>query len=226
MFAKIKDTFFSFKTKAGLYVDLAKEKFGFLREYFLILKGKVLEQVEIAKNDRVERKRILILFFTSIFLLDYLMLCYHIDKNIFDIFPSIPQLDIRKEITVYLPSLDGKTLMPEKRLIPGFESDKRFAEYLCTTVKKGSRYENTALVVPVDIFVTEIWLYHESPDEVHCVFDIEPATLTTGKSIKIIPGSEALFREALEKTVTENIPAIKKVTVLEKGIPAKRLWEL
>jgi len=42
----------------------------------------------------------------------------------------------------------------------------------------------------------------------------------------VIPGSEDNFRAALEKSITENIPSIKRVVVLEKGVPLKRLWEV
>jgi len=46
------------------------------------------------------------------------------------------------------------------------------------------------------------------------------------KEIVVVKGSEQMFREALEKTIIENIPGIKKVILLEKGVPGKRLWEI
>ena len=39
-----------------------------------------------------ERNRVLIILFSLLLIIDYFMICLHIEKNIFDIFPSIPLL--------------------------------------------------------------------------------------------------------------------------------------
>jgi len=42
----------------------------------------------------------------------------------------------------------------------------------------------------------------------------------------VVKGSEQMFKESLEKTITENVPGIKKVILLEKGVPFRKLWEI
>ena len=55
-------------------------------------------------NDVKEKNRIILLALSSLFVLDYMMFSYHIDKNIFDIFPSIPVLENKKTVNIYIPS--------------------------------------------------------------------------------------------------------------------------
>ena len=57
-----------------------------------------------------------------------------------------------------------------------------------------------------------------------CVIDLSPATLE--KDMNVVKGSEQMFKESLEKTITENVPGIKKVILLEKGVPFRKLWEI
>jgi len=64
----------------------------------------------------------------------------------------------------------------------------------------------------------------ENKDGRICVIDLSPVILE--KEINVVKGSEQMFRESLEKTITENIPGIKKVILLEKGVPFKKLWEI
>ena len=182
---------------------------------------------ENLKNNKKERNRFLILLFSFIFLLDYFMFCYHTDKNIFDIFPSIPLLSEKKSINIYLPATDGKTLLNEKRLIPDFDSEKRLAAYLFKLVIKGSERENTRIAVPVDLFIRKIWVYKndKSPSSSKsCIIDVEPTELTDNS--KRIKGSEQNFKNAVRKTIMKNLSGISDVTILVRGIPGKILWEI
>jgi hypothetical protein len=175
--------------------------------------------------DRKEKTRRLILLFAFLFLFDYLMYCLHTEKNIVDIFPEIPSLDHNKRVSVYVPSLDGGSFIKEKRSIPVYDSDEKTAKALFEFVVKGSIFENTAMAVPVDLFVRKVWIYRRGNGNGKvCVFDCEPAELRS--NITVIKNSESLFKRALEKTVTENIPSVKTVLVLEKGVPGTALWEL
>jgi hypothetical protein len=172
-----------------------------------------------------ERTRRLIILFASLFILDYLMYCLHTDKNVADIFPEIPALDHQKQVSIYIPGLDGATIMNERRSIPVYDSDERTARILFEMVAQGSRYDNTSLAVPVDLFVRQVWIYGKGGNAAKvCVFDIEPAELRP--DVGPIINSERLFKSALEKTIKENIPSIKTVMILEKGVPGAPLWEL
>lgn len=195
------------------------------------IRGGVSRVIAKVKTDIVnypekkERNRRLIILFASLFLFDYLIYCFHSGKNILDIFPSLPSLDSVKDATLYLPSLDGKSIFAEKRRIPALDSDEKTARELFNLVSRGSLYENTAQVVPVELLVNRVWIYGKSRGNGRiCVFDVEPAELSG--NVEIIKNSEDLFNRALEKTVTSNIPSIKKIIILEKGIPGARLWEL
>ncbi|MCP4135606.1 MAG: hypothetical protein GY754_31850 [bacterium] len=166
-----------------------------------------------------ERNRVYILAFSSLFLLNYLMFCLHTNQNIFNIFPSIPMLDDKKIVTIYLPYLDGKTILKEEREVPQFENEKNLVKYLFQSVVKGRKNENTANAVPVNLFVRKIWIHETS-----CIIDVAPSMLESNSII--IEGSESTFREAVEKTIVENIPSIKKVLLLGRGIPGNKLWEI
>ena len=174
--------------------------------------------------DGKERTRRLIVLFASLFILDYLMYCLHTDKNIADIFPDIPSLDQQKQVSIYIPGLDGTSISHERRSIPVYDNDEQTARILFEMVTQGSRYDNTSLAVPVDLFVRKVWVYAKSRSAGKvCVFDIEPAELRP--DIGPIKNSESMFKSALEKTIKENIPSIKTVMVLEKGVPGAPLWE-
>jgi hypothetical protein len=96
---------------------------------------------------------------------------------------------------------------------------------LFSLVAAGSYYENNALNVPVKYTIKKVWITGtESGDGRICAIDLMPAIL--GKDIKVVKNSEVLFRESLEKTIVENVPGIKKVIVLEKGVPFRKLWEI
>lgn len=213
-----------------------KEKAGVLKQKAVFLFNTHVKARVIRFADRIraefidfpngkERTRRLILLFASIFLLDYLMYCLHTDKNIADIFPEIPSLDHQKQVTIYIPGLDGETVTHERRSIPEYDNDERTAQILFEMVAQGSRYDNTSRAVPVDLFVRKVWIYGKGGKAAKvCVFDVEPAELRP--DMGPIKNSERLFKSALEKTIKQNIPSIKTVMVLEKGVPGVPLWEL
>lgn len=169
--------------------------------------------------DPLKKKRFIILAISITFIADYVMFSYITDKNIFDIFPSIPALESKKEINIYIPFSKESKIIKETRSVPEYENKESYVKFLVQTVIKGSIYENTAISVPMELFVKLVWI----KDGV-CAIDLEPGTLSDRS--KVIPGSEILFKQALEKTVSENIPEIKKVYFLERGIPNKDLWEV
>jgi hypothetical protein len=189
-----------------------------LKDAYSRLKSRAMEYKSRLDADRIEKNRFMVLFISSLLIMDYVLFCFHADKNLFDIFPSFPALDCREERTVYLPDTDGKTLLKEKRLIAVSEDNDEFIRSLFRIILRGSIYENTSISVPVDTFIRKVWLTGDT-----CVIDLALSTLL--EDARIIEGSEANFRLAVEKTVLSNIPSIKNVVILEKGIPGKPIWE-
>lgn len=183
------------------------------------IRERILGYRRIVSSDSIERNRFLILFISFLFVFDYLVFCYHTEKNPFDIFPSMPVLDDKKLINVYLPDLDGKSILKESRRVSIVDNGEGFIRLLFKMVVKGSYFENTSAVVPVDIAIRRIWIYNGT-----CIIDLMLATLDD--NVDSIPGSEKTFREALEKTIVENIPSVKRVVILERGIPGKNVWEM
>jgi hypothetical protein len=215
----------SIRTGAG---NMKRQAVAFYNEQ---VKARVLSIVTLVRTeiidypDKKERTRRLILLFTSLFILDYLMYCLHTDKNIADIFPELTPREEGKTVRVYLPDMDGVTILTERRSIPLYDSDEKKAHVLFEMVVKGSMYDNTAMAVPAGLFVRKIWLYgKEGGRNKICVFDLEPAELRS--KVTVIKNSENLFKRALEKTITENIPSVKTIIVLEKGVPDAAIWEL
>jgi hypothetical protein len=184
--------------------------------------SKMKEQAQLIREkvstDEIEKNRFLVLVISIIFIFDYLVFCYHTEKSPFDIFPAIPVLDDSREVTVYVPALDGKSILKETRRISVFNKEG-FVRVLFQMVMKGSYYENTSAMVPVKINIRKIWFYDDA-----CIIDVMLVSLDT--AARIIPGSEKVFRESLEKTITENISSIKRVVLLERGIPFKDIWEM
>ncbi|PKL36174.1 MAG: hypothetical protein CVV44_18320 [Spirochaetae bacterium HGW-Spirochaetae-1] len=183
--------------------------------------------MERSRTNVKDRNRFLLIGIGSLLLLDYLMFCYHTDKNIFSIFPTIPIMEDKREIEVYLPGLDGETIFKEKRQIMGFPSDERFVRYLFNTVRKGSQFDNTSIMVPVELQIRNIWITdvdNISKNEKLCVVDVEVPVIE--KDITPLQGSELLFKEAFRQTVKANIPSITEITILERGIPDKKLWDV
>lgn len=173
---------------------------------------------EKVSSDEIERNRFLVLVISIIFIFDYLVFCYHTEKSPFDIFPAIPVLDDSREVTVYVPALDGKSILKETRRVSVFNREG-FVRVLFQMVVKGSYYENTSAMVPVKINIRKIWFHDDA-----CIIDMMLVSLDS--TAEIIPGSEKVFRESLGKTITENIPSTKRVILLEQGIPFKNIWEI
>jgi len=180
--------------------------------------------VRSARSSRKERNRLLILAVSCLFILDYLAFFYHIDKNIFDIVPLLPELDLRNTAEIYLPSNYNMSVIAEKRMVPEFDNDERMAEFLFKNVVRGSIYENTSVMVPCGLFIRKIWIYTDDKNERTCVFDVSPDLLKSNAAS--IKGSEALFIDALTKTITVNIPSIKKVIMVNNGIPDRIVWDI
>jgi hypothetical protein len=177
------------------------------------------------KSSVKERNRVLILALSLLFILDYIMLSYHTGKNIFDIFPSIPVLEDKKIVNIYIPSEGCTEILSEKREIYSDLEDESLVKRLFELVADGSYYENTSENVPVSFLIKKIWLVNEESGEGKvCVIDLSPATLE--KDMYVVKGSEQMFKESLEKTISENIPGIKRVILLEKGVPFRKLWEI
>lgn len=93
-----------------------------------------------------KKKRSLMLIISILFLFDYLAFCYHTDRNPFDIFPSFPILYDKRTINVFLPNIDGKTILKETRKISYIDDIEGFIRLLFKIVVKGSNFENTSIV--------------------------------------------------------------------------------
>lgn len=212
------------------------EKIKTIKESFLSLRNrmknlyssyreKVIEIIELMKRDPKEKTRIIILLVSAMFFIDYIMFSLHVDKNILDIFPSIPVLESKDEINIYIPSEGCKEILSEKRKIETDIDEDILVKKLVALVAEGSYFENTSSNVPVKLLVKNVWI---TPDENGggnvCLIDISPVILE--REIAIITGSEQMFRESLEKTVKENVPGITRVILLEKGVPFRKLWEI
>lgn len=176
-------------------------------------------------NDVREKNRIIILAISFLFVFDYMMVSYHIDKNIFNIFPSIPVLENKRTVNIYIPSEGCKEIISEKRKVYSGLENENLVQRLFDLVAEGSYFENTSENVPVNFLIKKIWLVNgENSEGKICVIDLSPVLLD--KDITVVKGSEQMFRESLEKTIAENIQGIKKVILLEKGIPFRKLWEI
>ncbi len=171
------------------------------------------------ESNRVEKNRFLLLLISLLLVFDYVLFCYHADKGVFDIFPSLPALDEREKRTVYLPDIDGRSILAEKRRVLVSKNREELVRRLFKIVVGGSMYENTSMAVPVDPCVRAVWFQGRT-----CIIDVAPMTIR--EDSPLITGSEANFARALEKTITANIPSIKTLMLLEKGIPGKPLWEV
>jgi len=182
-----------------------------LKKNFLTLK----KNIEINK---IERNRFLMILISTLFIIDYLGFCYLVNRNPFNIFPSFPIMDKKKQITLYLPDIDGKNIIKEERRVSIINDLEKLVRQLFEEVITGSNFKNTSIIVSVDIFIRKIWIYNNN-----CIIDIGHSYIN--KNSIIIPGSEKIFRKALKMTINKNIPSITQVIILERGIPGKNLWE-
>jgi hypothetical protein len=178
--------------------------------------------LNIIKSDIPERNRFMMIFLASLFLFDYLLFCHISARNPLDIFPSIPLLEHKKLINVYLPDIDGKSILKEAREISIPDDKEGFAKMLTDIVINGSNVDNTSIAIPVVLFNRKIWFSQDI-----CIIDFVPslpeAEIIKGTK-KLFTYSDMIFKESLEKTITENIPSIKKIILLEMGIPGRSLW--
>ncbi|MBN2401558.1 MAG: hypothetical protein JXN64_04090 [Spirochaetes bacterium] len=188
-----------------------------LKEHYSTIKYKIKNFFYIIKSNVSERNRFLMISLASLFLFDYLLFCYISARNPFNIFPSFPLLEDKKLINVYLPDIDGKTILKETREISVPDDKKGYAKILIDLVIKGSIFENTSIAVPITLFNRKIWFSQDM-----CIIDFVPSL--TANTKKNIADSDAAFKEALEKTISENIPSIKKIKLLERGIPGRVMW--
>jgi hypothetical protein len=189
--------------------------------YNKIMSGKISPLKKKMDADIKYRNKFLIISLSLLFIADYVMFSFLTDKNIFNIFPSIPVLNDQKEISIHLPSLESENLIKETRMAPAFSDNERFIKFLFKTVVRGSIYENTSVLIPSELLIKKIW-FHGDGDSI-CVIDIENKILD--QDMKIVKGSEDKFKNAIDTTIMENIKSIKKVMILNSGVYGKRLWE-
>ena len=202
-----------------------------VNKFFELLSNKIDQFIDFAcrpfvrfynkyvyRDNQNSRNRRVLLFASLIVLLDYLFVCYHVGRNPLDLVPSVPHIDLRDEITVYVAGIDGKTILKEKRYVDKGESDVKFVSRLVSLVFAGSNQDNTRLAVPVSGKIRNIWIFENK-----CIVDVRSSVI--GDDIAILPESEATFKKAVRQTITENVPSIKEVIIAENGIPEKRLWE-
>jgi hypothetical protein len=194
------------------FINVAQKKYRSCTQYIRAYREKM-------KHEKRERNRFFLIFITLLIVLDFFMLCYQFDRSPLEIIPSWPVFDTRKEIQVFLPDLAGKGFVRETRLVAEAENVEAYVHTLVGFIVKGAQKENTRLAAPIRGTVRKIWLYNTI-----CAIDMQLEVLDT--NIPVIKGSEDNFRKAVEKTVTANIPSIKKVFILSKGIPEKAIWEL
>jgi hypothetical protein len=167
--------------------------------------------------EKRKQNRATVLILALVIIADYLMICYHTGKNPASIFPSIPVLDFRDKVSVYVPSPDG-TILKESRLIDKDTATEDFIKRLTGFVIEGSAFENTRSMSPIQGSVRKAWVYDGA-----CYIDLRFEILEP--DAPTVPGSEKLFVQALEKTITSNVKGIKKVMILENGIPGTNLWD-
>jgi hypothetical protein len=216
----MKKLFSSLKIKLNSFFKRIWEKC--VRAY-MTLRAHIIEMYQnfIAWHGSLEKRkqnRVTVLILSLVIIANYLMICYHTGKNPASIFPSLPVLDFRDKVSIYIPSPDG-SLLKESRLIDKDSSTEDFIKRLTVLVIQGSSFENTRAMTPIRGSVRKAWVY-----DGECYIDIRFEILEP--DAPSIPGSEKLFRQALEKTILLNIKGIRKVLVLENGIPDKNMWDL
>ena len=113
----------------------------------------------IKREDRKQMNRRLLFAASLIVMLDYLLVCYHVDRNPLDIFPGIPKLEGRSEVTVYVTDIEGKNLLKEKRLLETDDTRENVARELVNFVLAGGNSENTKISVPITGNIRKIWFY-------------------------------------------------------------------
>lgn len=188
-------------------------------------KQRIKKIIEGAKSDSKEYNRVMFLSISGLCFFAYLMLCLLTGKNVFDIFPPVPALQENRKITIYIPSEGCTGIIQEQRRVFSDLEDDKLVHRIFYLVAAGSQYENTLSNVPAKFIIKKIWIVDsEDGDGKTCLIDLMPVIIE--KDVVVVKGSEQIFREALEKTIAENVPGIKKVILLEKGVPCKKLWDI
>ncbi len=180
--------------------------------------SKIKEYLQRIKTERRERNRFWLLLFSLMICADYLMFCLHTGRNPLAVFPPFPVRDSRENITLFLPNPDGTNMLEEKRRISLSGNTEHDVHSILMLISRGSRYENTMPTVPVKLLPRQIWVR-----DGECVIDLSHMFVSDDKAV--ISGSEKMFREALTKSITENFPGIKTVTIINNGVYGLSLWK-
>ena len=190
-----------------------------------MFKQRIKKIITGARADRKEYNRVMFLSITGLCFFGYLMLCLLTEKNVFNIFPPVPAIKENRKINIYIPSEGCTGIIQEQRRVFSDIDEDKLVHRIFYLVAAGSQYENTMSNVPAKFIIKKIWIVdNEEGDGKTCLIDLMPVILE--KEIVVVKGSEQMFREALEKTIIENVPGIKKVILLEKGVPYKKLWDI
>lgn len=169
-------------------------------------------------ENRIKRNRFYLLVVTLMIIADYLMICFHVERNPLTVFPPLPVIDKREPVDMYLPNRECSTLLNETRYLQKDIIQENFITQLVYNISRGSRFENTRINVPADCIVREVWLYDTT-----CVIDLRMTSLKN--DTVVVEGSEELFRTAVKKTIFSHFNTIKDVIILENGIYNRNLWE-
>lgn len=209
-FDKISIVYKNAIAKALLLYRTCSEK---CRHYFEVF----IELLANPPADTKKRYRTLLLAISIVCIIDYLAISILTDKNILDIYPSLPALDTRDTIDIFVADLDAKSILKETREVSLPADNEGKVRRLVKLVAEGSEFENTRAIVPVDIVVRHVWFY----DNV-CIIDCELGAIEG--QVPYIPDSFNAFNKALEQTINRNIPSITRVVLLEHGVYGKNLW--
>ncbi len=210
-------SFDKLKTAYKKYKEKTVQLYGVLRgkcsQYYAVFIGLVVNP----PADTKKRYRMMLLAVSIVCIVDYVAISILTDKNIFDIYPSLPALDTRETIDIFVADLDAKSILKETRevLLPRDNESK--VRRLIKLVAEGSEFENTRAIAPIDIVVRHVWFYDTT-----CIIDCELGTIEG--QVPYIPDSFKAFNTALEQTINRNIPGITRVVLLEHGIYGKNLW--
>ncbi len=74
-----------------------------------------IELVVIHQQIQKKRYRLILLAVSVVCIIDYVAISILTDKNIFDIYPSLPALDTRETIDIFVADLDAKSVLEETR---------------------------------------------------------------------------------------------------------------
>ncbi|HRX14679.1 MAG TPA: hypothetical protein P5123_00030 [Spirochaetota bacterium] len=186
-------------------------------KYYKVIMNKIKDYRILIRRDLRERNRFFLLMVSLMLILNYFLYCFHVEKNIFDIYPSFPVMEKREDITIYLPGVKGE-ILEETRLVELENSKEKTIEFIVAEIVRGSKYENTRMVVPIEFNIRKVWIHGSE-----CYIDIRLETLNP--ETPILPESEGNFKKAVEKSITANYNEIKSVAFLENGISNRNLWE-